>query len=158
MSLFYPAKLGLSGGLIRFQDHKLVFQQLRAGNSSLRIALVDCFHRNSFFLEIFKGVLRHIDLSPAPVLLFLSGNLLRNKILRLNPQHLRFYPQQNILGHQHHRICSGFRKSQTHPQDPVIHFIFRKILRQAYVHKIFFHPESASAAGGDSLQQIPPLA
>ena len=99
----------LFGRLIPLQYHKLVFfQEYLAGVSRL-IHLIQSLGGDSLFLKILQLFLGHIGFRPPRILFFPPGYLLRSEILRPDANHLRLNPQQNILGHQNHRLLLAGR-------------------------------------------------
>ena len=157
-TFFHSAQMGLFLRLIRLQNHKLIFRQLRGHALTALVHLVDLFHRNALLFKILKQFLRHVYLASAGVLLLLLQYLLRHKILRRQSQQLGFQPEKKILRHKDHLAFQGLGKAQTHLQYTIVHGGIRKILRQLHIHKIFLHPENAPGGKADTLQQIPLLA
>ena len=130
--------------LVSLEHDKLVLVKLWLICISLIIDTVYLINRHTLFLEILKGVFRHIDLGPSPVLDLFLGHLFSGEVFSCKAQQLCLYPQQHILRYQDHRLGQIFRQPFTHFQYPVVLFVLMEILGQLDVYIVLFYPEKPS--------------
>ena len=97
------AKLGFPGGLVRFEDDKLVGHERHRKLFTGFVRLIHIFRRNMLLFKVLEFLFRYKDLASSGILFLTDRRLLSGEILRGNPQHLRLDAHHNVLCHQDDR-------------------------------------------------------